>query len=301
MATGALADLADQLEADGFEAAELRELQDELDALERPPGLLRRLSSKAREVAAQQWANLVGELRESGEAMQLITASMRGKKQLTEEERDKVRAQLLDLVRVFPAGIIAVANSAFPIPGTGLFTPWILLRLGLMPSHWREAHLVEQLRKQQRELSAAGRRDQAERIGAMADRIEHEAEERDRVRHESELLTCWDKNQNGQWDPEEIEAYLKELARVRELARTQAARKEWYFSEQGEVYGAERLSELEWDAEQESHATLLVCFAGKTGWVSLAHVFGAEPDFTSPGADSSDNSGAHADGAGGGG
>lgn len=271
-------ELVAQMEAEGFDATELRELEVELETAERPPGLLRRLGARAREAAALQWERFVGELRESGEAMRLISGAMRGES-LTPEDRDKVRSQVLDLVRVFPAGVIAAANSAFPIPGTGLFTPWILLRLGLMPSHWREAHVIEQLRKKQRAAEAAGRHDAARRIGAVAERIEHEADERDKMGHDANLLTVWDRNGNKRWDPSEIEAYLAELAKVRDLARRFAVRREWYFCENGEVFGAERLSELgALDAAGRS-ARLLVCFAGKTGWVSLADVLGAEPTF----------------------
>jgi hypothetical protein len=274
-----LAELADQLEAEGFDAQDLRELDLELETVVRPPGLLRRLSERARKAASVHWANFVGELRESGEAMRLIKVAMRKERELTREERDKVRSQILDLVKVFPAGIIAAANSALPIPGTGLFTPWILLRLGLMPSHWREAHVIDQLRKKQAEATEAGLHDQAAKLGAVADRIEHDAEMRDKVSHDAELLTAWDKNNNQKWDPEEIAAYCAELDRVKAFVERFASRKDWYFCEAGEVFGAERLSELQWHEREDDQAWLLVCYAGKTGWVSLAHVFGEEPRF----------------------
>jgi hypothetical protein len=274
-----LRELVARMDAEGFDTSELRELEIELETAERPPGLVRRLGARARAAAAQHWERFVGELRESGEAMRLISGAMRGEHALTAEDRDKVRAQVLDLVRIFPAGIIAAANSAFPIPGTGLFTPWILLRLGLMPSHWREAHVVEQLREKQRAAQAAGQHDAARRFGAVAARIEHEAEQRDKVGHDAELLTAWDKNGNTRWDPEEIQAYRSELAKVRDLARRFAARRDWYFCENGEVFGAERLSELP-DVDLEGRtARLLVCYAGKTGWLSVAHVLGVEPTF----------------------
>jgi hypothetical protein len=274
-----LSELVAQMEAEGFDAADLRELELEIEVTERPPGLLRRLGARAREAASQHWERFVGELRESGEAMQLISSAMRGERALTAEERDKVRSQVFDLVRIFPAGMIAAANSAFPIPGTGLFTPWILLRLGLMPSHWREAHVVEQLRKKQQAAQAAGRHETARRLGVVAARIEQEAEQRDKIGHDAGLLTAWDRNGNGRWDPSEIEAYLAELAKVRGLAQRFAARRDWYFCEDGEVFGAERLSELTPVDVEGRTARLLVCYEGKTGWVSLAHVLGAEPTF----------------------
>ena len=278
MSERSLSELAAELEAEGFDAADLRGLDAELEAAERPPGLLRRLGANLREAAAHHWENFVGELRESGEAMALITGAMRGERALTPEERDKVRAQILDLVRVFPAGIIAAANSAFPIPGTGLFTPWILLRLGLMPSRWREAHVIEQLRKKQRAAEAAGRKDAARRLGEAAARIEREADARDTVGHDAALLTAWDHNRNARWDAPEIAAYRAEHAKVRELAERFATRRDWYFSENGEVFGAERLSEVE-RLDADARAKLLVCYGGKSGWLSLAHVLGAEPTF----------------------
>lgn len=274
-----LSELVAEIEAEGFDASDLKELEVELETAERPPGLLRRLGARAREAAAQHWERFVGELRESGEAMRLISIAMRGERALTPEERDKVRSQIFDLVRIFPAGMIAAANSAFPIPGTGLFTPWILLRLGLMPSHWREAHVLDQLKKKQRAAQAAGRHDTARRFAAVAARIEQEAEERDKVGHDADLLTVWDRNRNRRWDPSEIQAYLAELAKVRGFAQRFAARREWYFCENGEVFGAERLSELGALDPEGQTARLLVCYAGKTAWVSLSHVLGAEPTF----------------------
>lgn len=272
-------DLVVQMEADGLDATDLRELESELETTQRPPGLLRRLGARAIETASTQWARFAGELRESGEAMRLISTAMRGERQLTPEERDKVRSQVLDLVRIFPAGLIAAANSAFPIPGTGLFTPWILLRLGLMPSHWREAHVVDQLRKKQRAAAAAGQHETARRLGAVATRIEHDADVRDKVGHDASLLTAWDHNRNGRWDPHEIEAYIAELDKLKALARSSAARREWYFCENGEVFGAERLSELGPVDPATGKQNLLVCYGGKTGWVSLAHLLGAEVSF----------------------
>jgi len=274
-----LGDLAAQMEAEGVDASDLRELEAELETAERPPGFLKRLGAKAKESAAKHWANFVGELRESGEAMTLITGAMRGAKQLSPEERDKVRSQVLDLVRVFPAGVIAAANSAFPIPGTGLFTPWILLRLGLMPSHWREAHVLDQLKKRQAAERDAGHAEAAERVGAVIARIERDAEARDAVEHGAALLTVWDHNRNGRWDPSEIAAYRKELAQLRETATKFAARREWYFRDGAAIYGAERLSELGEVTPDSPEAKLLVCFAGKSGWVSLGHLLGTEPTF----------------------
>lgn len=268
-------EVAALLEEEGVDTQQLRILQDEVDALEHPPGLFRRLTDRARNVASAQWKHLMGELQESREAMSLIVGRMQGQP-LGEAEADKIRSQLMDLVKVFPAGLIAAANSAFPVPGTSVLTPWILARLGLMPSRWREAHLMEQLLKEQQRLRATGHDDLADRLAELRERLEAEAAERDSIGQAARVLTHWDANDNGIWDPEERAAYTAELDRMRALANRHRARKRWFLEHEGEVFGPVRLSEIEGEAGLEE---LLVCYEDQTGWVALPDVFGREPVF----------------------
>jgi hypothetical protein len=255
---------------DDDDAAILSRIADQLEILERPPGLLRRVSHKARTVASTQWANLVGELEESREAMVLIRTRARGERELSREEREQVREQLMDLVRMFPAGLIAALNTSLPVPGTSVFTPWLLVKLGLMPSRWREAHLLDQLHRQQQRLQRIGHSEQAAAIRAILAQLEHDAEQREAIRREGRLLTHWDANGNGIWDASEIAAYEREVTKLRELARAYPARKRWFFEHEGEVFGAIRLTEI--GELDETNQALLVCFDGKTGWVALEHV-----------------------------
>lgn len=276
-----LDEIAQRLERQGYDVTELRSLQIEFEVLERPRGLLSRMTVKAKTSAGRHWAAFVGELQESKEAMGLGLRRMIGG-ELSAEERDKIRSQVVDLVKVFPAGLIAAANSAFPVPGTGMFTPWILNRLGLMPSRWKEAHLLDQLHRQSALLSAAGYDSAADALDRLHDQVERDAERRHSVGQGARLLTHWDDNENGQWDPEERVAYCDELERVRSLAERFAARKQWYVEEEGEVFGALRLSELIADTELSDHMdneALLVCFDGKSGWVALPHLLGRQPSF----------------------
>src|SRR5690606_33664326 len=109
---------------------------------------------------------------------------------------------------------------------------------------WREAHLIEQLRKERTRLAQAGLSGSARAIDALVDRLEHEVEARERVGRQASLLTHWDANRNGTWDVEEREAYLRELARLRDLAERFASRKCWFLEADGEIFGALRLSEF---------------------------------------------------------
>lgn len=268
-----------KLEAGGYDATELRALQIEFDVLERPPGLLTRMTVQAKLRAGHHWTAFVGELRESKEAMGIGLRRVVGG-QLSPEERDKLRAQIVDLVKVFPAGLIAAANAAFPVPGTGMFTPWILNRLGLMPSRWREAHLLSVLRQQHDALTAAGYDHAADALSRLHDRVERQADAREQAGSRARLLTHWDANNNGRWDDDERAAYLQELTRVRGLAERLAARKRWYIDDDGAVFGALRLSELVADSELAEHLhdeALLVCYDGKSGWLALPHLLGVAP------------------------
>jgi hypothetical protein len=267
-----LRSIAEELESAGLEGEQLRELGEQLEMLERPPGLLQRITQKARSVASVQWANFVGELEESREAVALIRMRVRGERELTNEEREKIREQLMDLVRLFPAGLIAALNTTLPIPGSSVFTPWLLVKLGLMPSRWREAHLLEQLRRHQQVLHRTGYVEQAERIGEILEQLARDADRRAAISQESRLLTHWDENKNGVWDEHEIAAYEREVAKVRALAQSHAASKRWFFEHEGEVFGATRLTEVD---DPEAAKTLLVCFDGKTGWVALDRVLAA--------------------------
>ena len=96
-----------------------------------------------------------------------------------------------------------------------------------------------------------------------------EADRRELIQRETRLLTHWDRNRNGVWDPDELEAYEQEVDKLRTLAITNGSRKQWFFELDGEVYGAARLTEFESD---ETTKLLLVCFDGRTGWVALDHV-----------------------------
>jgi hypothetical protein len=263
-----LTQIADELEAEGLEVEELRDLTEELEIIERPPGLFHRVTKRARAVAVEQWSHFVGELQESREAMALLR--VRNERALSDEERAIVREQVLDLVRLFPAGLIAAVNSALPVPGTSVFTPWLLVKLGLMPSRWRESHLLDQLRKHQAMLQRTGHAAQAERIGEILLQLETEADERELIQRETRLLTHWDENRNGLWDESELEAYGREVDKVRAFVVAHAARKRWFFEHEGEVYGAARLSDL--DNLEEAANSLLICFDGQTGWVALGHV-----------------------------
>ena len=242
--------IADQLEASGHDAGALRELQVELECLEKPPGFWARLTTEAREAASRHWAFVLGELHESKEAAAILGRAVTAPSHVSAEDRDKLRSQMLDLLRAVPAGLLAAANAALPIPCTSLATPWLLHRLGVMPSHWREAHLLNSLQGEVSRLRAEGHDEQASALESIASDIEQEADARERVQHEARLLTHWDANENGEWDPSERAAYGAAVQQLSRRATRQASRRSWYLLHEGGVFGPVRLSNF----LQEEHA-----------------------------------------------
>jgi hypothetical protein len=251
-----LLEVADEVEREGGDGAPLRALADEAAALERPPGALARTLAGLREAAARQWERLLGELQESREAAALVQAAVRGDRSLSADERDRVRAQLADLVKAFPAGLIAAVGMVSPLPGSAIATPWLLDKLGLMPSRWREAHLLEQVRRREAALRAEGRGAAADRVAALQAALVRESEAREQL----------PRPERG---PGELE-YARELARLRGLAGPEATRRAWFVAFAGQVYGPCRLREI--DATMDE---LLVCWRGESRWVLLRELLPA--------------------------
>jgi hypothetical protein len=262
-----------ELQKSGYDVSGLVAVERELKSLERPPGLMSRLSGNLKQAAASQWRNLVGELQESREAFGLLRGALSGKR-LSADERDKVRSQMLDLMRLFPAGLIAAANSAFPIPGTGLLTPWILRKMGLLPSRWREAHVLSELKKQYEKLEREGNHKAAARLRAIEHELEEQAGERDRIARDAQLLTHWDENNNGIWDADERVKYDAAVSALRAQLPVIASKKRWFFSYEGEVFGPLRLGELQ--KRGEPGVGLLCCYDGKSGWLAVGDLLGLE-------------------------
>ncbi len=259
-------ELAEWLEGRGVAADGVRALETELDALERPAGLWSRMKKGALGLARRQWAHILGELEESKEVLALVRRAQAGES-LQPAEQELVRGQLFDMLRVAPAGLMVVALQVFPIPGTGLLAPWVLMRLGLMPSRWREAHLLDQLRKESERLRAAHLDEEADAIDALERSLTEEGEARERRASEATLLAWWDADGDGQWSAEERAAYdaaLDELAAGLSHSRQQ---RRWFLAWRHHVFGPARLDDLQ---EQRPDGELLVSLDGSRQWVRLS-------------------------------
>ena len=263
-----LQQVAVRLEAHGVDVAELRDLETEVAANERPPGFLGKLGGKAKAALRTQWSNLRGEAGETKEAFALLVRRIKRKEPMAAEEADKVKAQLIDVVKIVPAGVFAAANFALPIPGTAILTPMLLAKMGLMPSRWRDAHVLRTLREEAKRLRAEGHGEEANELDVLRAEVESEADQREKISLNADLLTQWDANASGDWDDDEKAAYRKELERLRGLLDSRGASKRWFLRLGPETWGPVRISSLLPEAE-EMDEDLLVCYNGRSGWVDL--------------------------------
>lgn len=268
MAELELEELAGLLTAAGLseQADELLATRRELAFLDCPPGPLARLTRRVQSAASRQWKLAASELRESREAWILIQRRIQGGEPLSPDEADVVRSQVLDVVKLVPASVIAAATAAVPVPGAMLASPWVLHRLGLMPSRWREAHVLERLRTQSGELERLGRADEAQALAGIIARIEDEADRREAALHTDVLRAAWDTDGDGHIDAEELARYTAELDRMAEITRSAPERKRWFLQQGGHLVGPLRWTEIR---DAELGGRLLACLDGRSGWVSL--------------------------------
>ena len=266
MAAARLLQLAAELRALDLPADELMLLHIEASALERPPTLAARVSASARQLARSQWARVLGEWQESRAAWRLLQRRVAGEALAADEEAE-LRDQLLDLVRMVPAGIIASASFAIPLPGAFLLTPPLLSKLGLLPSRWREAHLAARLQAEVERVRSAGHEGLAARLAALRETLEEEAEAREQVARDAALLRSWDQDGDGKWGAEERAVYARAVDALAILAATEADARRWFVLAEDRVFGPTRLVPLLGLAQP---GVLLVRATSTSGWVALA-------------------------------
>jgi len=87
---------------------------------------------------------------EVGETRQLLDVARRllvEREEVSPEELEQARLQLLDVLRAVPASAIIAGTFMIPLPGAQPIPPPVLMeRLGLLPSSWREETSLTELR-----------------------------------------------------------------------------------------------------------------------------------------------------------
>ena len=265
---GELQDLIDALRARGLDsdADEVADLEVAVESLERPPGLVARMTRGAREKAAQQWRLALDEWGESQTAFRHLKDRVATGTPMEDHQADAVRAQAIDFVKSVPASLLTAATTLVPIPGTTLLTPWMLRRLGLLPSRWREEAIVERLRAEGARLRERGAIEGAVRLEKVAEDVEHDLQLREAVAKRCTLRTHWDLDGDGRICDDERAAYDAEVERLSALIVEVAAARRWYLQIEEHVIGPARWGEVRM---ADADVPLLVCLDGESGWVRL--------------------------------
>ena len=244
------------------------ELGRAVEALESPPGIVRRVTTSARREASRQWQMAMEEWGESREALRLMRERVAGRR-LDPAELDAVRGQALDLLRTVPASVLVAASALVPVPGFMLLTPWMLRRLGLLPSSWRARALLERVQAEARELRGRGEAEGAEQLEDLAAEIADRRELRQELQRRAALRTYWELDGDGIISPHERAAYDAEVERLVAATADVRPQRRWFLMLDGDVIGPVRWGET-LDADPE--IPLLVCLDGASGWVRLADV-----------------------------
>ncbi len=226
-------ELVRELRAEGIEVGGLEVLDEELHAVEEP-GVLERVQA----FAATQWDRALGELDESAELMGLLAHAASGES-LEPDERARLEEQLRDVVRMVPASALTVGLKA--VPGGALVTPWVLRKLGLLPSRWREAHMLAALRDEAEALRTE-HPVAAQRIDVLRAALTQESEQRAVL--QAELQAHWDADRDGMWDPEETAAYEQALRELKTRRRRDGWSRGWYLACEDRLFGPTRLEDL---------------------------------------------------------
>lgn len=224
------------------------EVADEIEELREaaiPAGLLGRVSGSLRATAQRQWKLFTQELGESRELLSLLTKRVSGEiKRFSPEEEEAVKRQVADLFRAVPATAMALA----PVPGAALITPFVLKKLGLLPSSWRHAHLLSRLEKAAMVLEREGDLEDAARVRETARRLAESAQDReDRIRtllRHPQLRVLYDFNEDGVLGDEEWAAIKSDRERLVDVVREERDSLAWHFSGLGDVQGPYTLTEL---------------------------------------------------------
>ena len=82
--------------------------------MERPPGLVSELTENLKERARRQWSLVLGEVQETSELLELLNRRVLNGEKLTAQERKQAQEQMLDIMKMVPAGMIATASALSP-------------------------------------------------------------------------------------------------------------------------------------------------------------------------------------------
>ena len=252
----------------GLDEVTIEQIDIEIRTNEIPPGFLGKFKSTVDALIKEHYGHLKAEVFETYEIFEIINEKVKSKTLFNQEEKSKIRSQMTDIVKLFPAGMFAALNALLPIPGTSLLTPLVLAKLGLLPSRWRDAHILNKLKINSNKFCQQNLNMEAEALKNLSHYIDNENLKKDKVNLNANLLSYWDINKNHKWDSNEKIAYLRELEKVSEILLKKGFDRRWYISLGEEIWGPLSINKIIPKAPQLDE-NMMVCWDGKSGWVDI--------------------------------
>lgn len=108
---------------------------------------LKKNVTRLKAVLSRHAQNARNEAAETNHLFLVATALLVDRTSISDEDADKAREQLVDVLRTVPATAIIAGTFLIPIPGAQpILAPILMERLGLLPSSWTEGNLENELR-----------------------------------------------------------------------------------------------------------------------------------------------------------
>jgi hypothetical protein len=235
---GELESIAADLRAEGHHvhAAELEEAHASAPLVGRIGAKLGEWTHKLREAAAHQWTLFSREVGESRELVSLLRRRLTGEiRHFSPEEEALIRRQVADLFRTVPATALALA----PVPGIAVITPFVLRRLNLLPSAWREAGLIARLQQSAERLGREGHTSVSARllkvIASLEERQRHQSDRVRTLREHPEIRELYDLNADGILDDQEWALFEADQKRLAALIASDTGEAVWFVTTDGHV------------------------------------------------------------------
>ena len=228
------------------------------------------MTQSLKDKAQKQWQLIVGEAQETAELVELINKRLLSGEKLSDEEEQQARAQVLDLMKMVPAGLITTMSALSPIPMTLALTPVVLRKLGLLPSRWKEAHVLETLRQQAKHLEKLGQQSEASQISSLISEVESQADAREASQSDAKLLAYWNSTGHDSLSEQDLNAYHFVVQTLKILKQSEANQRVWYLQNQDRILGPIRLDQV---SEQTAMSTAhLICHERTLKWVKLIDI-----------------------------
>ena len=262
--------IINELEKEGRleEAKSLRNTQLNLELIEEPQGFFSNAVKAVKDALKVNIDQFFYEVDDTKEAFKKISQSLSNEEEISEQDREFIREQLIDLFKVVPASVIAIGNTAIPIPGAALLTPMILKKLNLLPSRWVEHSILENLKAQKDHLKNINQLEAAETVSELIEELNLKANLSERISDKCKLLSYWDEDNDNEWSEEELLKYNAELKRIKEIASTEAKTRTWYCQIHENLFGPCSI-DLFFEDGAEIPLDMLVSYKGETGWISM--------------------------------